>query len=147
MEAGYGWREYRNRAGTSKKPRFCDKICYNGRTIPQSAGALAMFHMNGPPDRINAAPSKPRSMGRAAVTMAMAGLLLAALATSGTAQTLADPSPPAQRSPPRAVAKSRPRPHLKSCSTFGPGFVNVPGTDTCVRISGWSETEGTVRGH
>jgi len=68
-------------------------------------------------------------------------------ASSVCAQTLADPSPPAKRSPPSAVqhnAKAKPAAQVKTCSDYGAGFVNVPGTDTCVRIGGGVTAEGST---
>jgi hypothetical protein len=32
------------------------------------------------------------------------------------------------------------------CSAFGAGFVQVPGTDTCVKIGGYVTIDGTVNG-
>jgi hypothetical protein len=70
------------------------------------------------------------------------------LASPVFAQTLTDPSPPAKSSPPQPGAKSRPSVAAKkSCSVFGPGFVNVPGTDACVRIGGWVEMQAGTSGH
>jgi hypothetical protein len=59
------------------------------------------------------------------------------------AQTLTDPNPPPKwvREP---AAKSRPAMQQKSCKAFGAGFVNVPGTDACVKIGGWVGVEGSA---
>jgi len=80
---------------------------------------------------------------------AIAAMLLFAAPASVTAQTLSDPAPPAKWSPPAKAAKSPQAPHGKSfakaCSAFGPGFVNVPGTDACVKIGGWVTVEGSAR--
>ena len=84
---------------------------------------------------------------------AIAAMLLFAAPASVTAQTLADPAPPAKWSPPAKAAKSPQAAHGKSvgkstakaCSAFGPGFVNVPGTDACVKIGGWVTVEGSAR--
>jgi hypothetical protein len=62
-------------------------------------------------------------------------------------QTLADPSPPAKSSPPQPGTKPLPSAAAKkSCSAFGPGFVNVPGTDACIKIGGWVTVEGGTSG-
>jgi Porin subfamily len=77
-----------------------------------------------------------------------AGVLLAAVpvAFGAVAQTLSDPSPSAKWSPPpRKAAKSPQAAHAKACGAYGPGFVNVPGTDTCVKIGGWVTVEGSAR--
>jgi hypothetical protein len=67
------------------------------------------------------------------------------LSASACAQTLADPNPP-RRSPPAVQpgAKAKPAARIKSCSAYGAGFVNLPGTDACVKIGGWVEVEGST---
>jgi len=85
-----------------------------------------------------------RSILRAAAAMAAMIVPVAVLASGVFAQTLTDPNPPAKWSPPQTVAKSRPTAHQKSCSAYGAGFVNVPGTDTCVKIGGWVTVEGSA---
>jgi hypothetical protein len=76
-----------------------------------------------------------------------AALIAAAVATAGfaRAQTLADPNPPPRRSPPAVQpgTKVKPTARVKSCSAYGAGFVNLPGTDACVKIGGWVEVEGS----
>jgi hypothetical protein len=80
----------------------------------------------------------------AATLMAAAGATL--LAFGVVAQTLTDPNPPAKSPTPKLAAKAHPSAAAKSCSTYGAGFVNVPGTDTCVKIGGWVSVEGSA-GH
>jgi len=36
-----------------------------------------------------------------------------------------------------APRKAKPVQYVKVCSLYGPGWYNIPGTDTCVRIGGW----------
>jgi len=74
-----------------------------------------------------------------------AALFFAMAATGAVAQTLADPAPPTKWSPPSKAAKSPQAAHVKACSAFGPGFINVPGTDACVKIGGWVTVEGSAR--
>ena len=83
---------------------------------------------------------------------AIAAMVLFAAPASVTAQTLTDPAPQAKWSPPSKAAKAPPakaakskRADAKACSAFGPGFVNVPGTDACVKIGGWVTVEGSAR--
>jgi Porin subfamily len=78
----------------------------------------------------------------AAVLAAM--LPMTFLASGVVAQTLTDPNRPAKWSPPQAPAKSRPTAPVKSCSAYGAGFINVPGTDTCIKIGGWVTVEGSA---
>jgi hypothetical protein len=58
------------------------------------------------------------------------------------AQTLVEPKskPKSQAS---GLAKSQPTLRSKSCSTFGAGFVQIPGTDACIKIGGYVAVEGT----
>lgn len=76
------------------------------------------------------------------VAVATAG----SLASSACAQTLTDPNPPAKWAPPAAqpAAKAKPAAPVKTCSAYGAGFVNLPGTDTCVKIGGWVTVEGST---
>jgi hypothetical protein len=72
-------------------------------------------------------------------------IMLCEAASSGAiAQTLIEPNSKPKASQPSGVAKSQPAPRSKSCSTFGAGFVQLPGTDTCVKIGGYVTMEGTV---
>jgi hypothetical protein len=57
------------------------------------------------------------------------------------AQTLIEPNSK-PKSQPSGLAKSQPAPRKKSCSAFGAGFVQIPGTETCVKIGGYVTTEG-----
>lgn len=88
--------------------------------------------------RIRSAPAPAsRYVIAAALLFAMPGI-------GAVAQTLSDPAPPAKWSPPSKAAKSQAA-RAKTCSAFGPGFVNVPGTDACVKIGGWVTVEGSAR--
>jgi len=83
--------------------------------------------------------------GHAARVTIAAALLFAAATCGAAAQTLSGPVPPTKWSPPSKAAKSKEAAQLKACAAFGPGFVNVPGTDACVKIGGWVTVEGTAR--
>jgi hypothetical protein len=82
------------------------------------------------------------SMLRGATAAAM--ILVAVPATSTFAQTLTDPNPPAKWSPPHAAAKSPSAASAKPCNGYGAGFVQVAGTDTCIKIGGWVSVEGSA---
>ena len=80
------------------------------------------------------------------VAIIVIATVLAAVAASGAvAQT--QPSPTAAPNalprsfPPPDVAKTAPVKQGKSCSSYGDGFVNVPGTDTCVKAGGYVRTD------
>ena len=80
------------------------------------------------------------TMFRAAIVLL---ITLSEAASSGvTAQTLVEPKP--KTAQPSAVAKSQPALRKKSCSAFGAGFAQVPGTDTCVKVGGFVTMEGAV---
>jgi hypothetical protein len=79
-------------------------------------------------------------MGRRLTLLNAATIVLAVtLADAACAQTLVDPSSRTAPSPAPPPAKSRASAKVKSCSEYGAGFVNIPGTDACIK------TGGTVR--
>jgi hypothetical protein len=64
--------------------------------------------------------------------------LAAASATGATeAQTLSGPNPKT-RAPTASSQQSKP---MKPCPAYGPGFVQVPGSDLCIKIGGSVEVE------
>jgi len=74
-----------------------------------------------------------------AIPLAMAMLVLTAGLSA--AQTLTDPNSrtaPAERStPPKSPASVR----AHACSAYGAGFIQLPGTDACVKIGGFVRME------
>jgi len=88
----------------------------------------------------------PALLGAIVLTTA-AALLMSLAAADAAAQTLTNPNPPPKWSSPQVGAKSRTTAQTKkSCKEFGAGFVNVPGTDACVKVGGWVTVEGGTRG-
>lgn len=77
---------------------------------------------------------------------AIAAVIAQALAsgTSVHAQTLTNPNPHT-----RATATSTPPENKepKPCPVYGPGFVQIPGTNTCVKIGGSVQVQGASSGH
>jgi hypothetical protein len=61
------------------------------------------------------------------------------------AQTLTGPNAQPKSLPQPVAAKSPSVARIKTCSTFGAGFVQIPGSDTCVKIGGFVTMEGTAR--
>jgi hypothetical protein len=59
------------------------------------------------------------------------------------AQTLTEPNPQTKILSPHA--KSLPTARMKSCGLYGAGFVNVPGTDACIKIGGYMTVEGGTK--
>jgi Porin subfamily len=59
------------------------------------------------------------------------------------AQTIIEPNPKPKLSQPTGSTTPKPGLRTKSCSAFGAGFVQLPGTDTCVKIGGYVTIEGT----
>ena len=86
-----------------------------------------------------------KSEQAAARSIGVAGILILAnaLVPVVRAQTLTDPATHARI--PSSQAKSQPTVRTKSCSAFGAGFVNIPGTDACIKIGGYVTVEGTAR--
>ena len=83
-----------------------------------------------------------RRLAWAGATIA-AAIALQAIADVG-AQTLTQPYPQTKPSAPAIAEKSKPGENVKSCSTFGAGFVKIPGTDACVKIGGSVTLDGTA---
>ena len=77
-----------------------------------------------------------------AATIVMAATLSVTIGAG--AQTLTNPNPPAPSRPPLA-AKPDTRSRVKSCSAYGAGYVNIPGTDACVKVGGSVTVGGSVR--
>jgi hypothetical protein len=71
-----------------------------------------------------------------------------ALSAGASAQTLLEPNPKLEPktkpSQPPGTAKSQSGLRTKSCSAFGAGFVQLPGTDTCVKVGGFVTMESGV---
>jgi hypothetical protein len=93
------------------------------------------------------------------VAIIVIATVLAAVAASGAiAQTPPSPTTAAPKALPRsfqfpAVApetapktapKTAPFKSTKSCSVYGDGFVNVPGTDTCVKTGGYMRSDAAA---
>jgi Porin subfamily len=66
----------------------------------------------------------------------------AVLTASGAlAQTLSDPNRSASSSSPPPASASTTKTYVKSCPQYGAGFVQLPGSDTCVKIGGYVDGE------
>jgi hypothetical protein len=83
------------------------------------------------------------AIGRAAILL-LTIMLSEAASSRVIAQTLLDPNSGPKPSQPSGSAKPQPALRNKFCSSFGPGFVQLPGTDTCVKIGGFISTESAV---
>ncbi len=70
-------------------------------------------------------------------------ILATTIVSALRAQTLTDPNPHAKI--PLPHAKLLPTARMKSCSLFGASFVNVPGSDACIKIGGSVTVEGTAK--
>jgi Porin subfamily len=78
----------------------------------------------------------PRASARLAALVATTVLGVA----SASAQTLTNPDPkPVPSSAPSAKAHAQE--HAKACPAFGAGFVQLPGTDACVKVGGSVTTD------
>jgi len=77
-----------------------------------------------------------------AAPIAMAATLSVTISAGAGAQTLTNPNPPPSRPPP--AVKPDTSAHVKSCGAYGPGYVNIPGTDACVKVGGSVTVGGSV---
>ena len=92
---------------------------------------------------IKNAPSRLilRSIGLVAATI----MVVIAIVSDVRGQTLTDPKFQTKISSPHVTAKSLLPGRMKSCKLYGAGFVNVPGTDACIKIGGYVTVEGTAK--
>jgi Porin subfamily len=81
--------------------------------------------------------------GRAAIVV-LTMTLSQAVSSGVIAQTLMEPNSKLKPSQSSGLAKPQPIRRTKSCSSFGDGFVQIAGTDTCVKIGGFVTIEGAV---
>ncbi len=82
---------------------------------------------------------------RAAVVVAVLPVIALAATTAG-AQTLIAPRAGPSRAA-AATAEPQADKKLKPCPSFGPGFVQVPGTNTCMKVRGSVQVEGGAINH
>ena len=95
--------------------------------------------------RIPAELAAPVMMGAVAI-LAMS-VMIAIMMTGGVAaQTLTAPDAHTNLPPP-PPGNSHERERAKACSNFGAGFVQLPGTDACVKIGGFVTVEGSGHGN
>ena len=74
--------------------------------------------------------------------IAVAATLFVMIGSDADAQTLTKPKPAPSRPPP--AVKLDKSAHVKSCNAYGAGFVNIPGTDACVKVGGSVTVGGSV---
>jgi hypothetical protein len=73
---------------------------------------------------------------RAIAVLALTAALAVVVSPGAMAQTLTQPNPQPKSPPPTVTTKSRPAGHVKICDAYGAGFVNIPGTDACIKVGG-----------
>ena len=76
--------------------------------------------------------------------VAIFGAVIAqALATGASlhAQTLTNPNPPTRTPSTTALPENK---QPKPCPAYGPGFVQIPGSDVCVKIGGSVQVQGST---
>lgn len=74
----------------------------------------------------------PRSIAAAALSFTLVSAAQAQQPDSKKLRPRAKPAPSHQAAKPQPVARPRPSP----CAEFGPGFVRMPGSDSCIRFGG-----------
>ncbi len=84
-------------------------------------------------------------MRRAATLLAIFVMATALHVAAAAAQTLTSPDP--KPAPLPAPGKAPVRERVKTCSAYGAGFVQVPGTDACIKIGGFVRMEAPGSGN
>jgi Porin subfamily len=74
----------------------------------------------------------PRVVAAVAVTLA----LTVPTVSSAVAQTLTNPNPQPRPSPP-SDGKLASAKHQKACTSYGAGFIQIPGSDACIEVGGY----------
>jgi Porin subfamily len=81
---------------------------------------------------------------RPSLFVAVFGAIIAqAIATDAGlhAQTLTNPNPPTRAPSTTALPENK---QPKPCPAYGPGFVQIPGSDVCVKIGGAVQVQGST---
>jgi hypothetical protein len=86
-------------------------------------------------NRTAAAPI--RIAARIVVLIAVGTILAAPAAAQTSSSTTGKPKSQPDLFQTPSAAKTAPVKRMKSCSSYGDGFVYVPGTDTCVKAGGY----------
>jgi hypothetical protein len=70
-------------------------------------------------------------------------IIAQAIATGASlhAQTLTNPNPPTRTRSTTALPENK---QPKPCPAYGPGFVQIPGSDVCVKIGGAVQVQGST---
>jgi len=85
----------------------------------------------------------PRRARVRAVIAVLTITLCEAVTSGAIAQTLIEPNSRPKVQPP-GLARPQPALRTKACTAFGAGFVQLPGTDTCVKIGGFVTIDGGI---
>jgi len=91
---------------------------------------------------IASSSSSRRFHPRALTVFSTATAFAAAMTAAAQAQTLTNPNP----APHAPAASSQQSKAQKSCPIYGPGFVQLPGSDLCVKVGGFVRGE-VAAGH
>jgi hypothetical protein len=94
-------------------------------------------------DRWIAFPSACKIL-RAAAIVAALGMLSITITSRVGAQTLADPTPTTKSSGRGATAPTPAPERATACATYGAGFVQMPGSDACIKLGGYVTMQGGV---
>jgi Porin subfamily len=82
-----------------------------------------------------------RCLNAATIFFATTAATMATMAVV-KAQTLTNPSPKTHA---RAALPQQDKQHIKPCPAFGAGFMQVPGSDLCIKIGGYVQYEAIGR--
>ena len=77
-------------------------------------------------------------------TAAAVALMAVSVTSSVVAQTLTEPSPTTKSSGRGAIAQPPARERATACATYGAGFVQMPGSDACIKLGGYVTMQSGV---
>jgi hypothetical protein len=107
---------------------FLGRDCFSGRKRERPATTSGVNIMVG--DHLR-------------VVAVFAAVIVQAIAAGASlhAQTLTNPNPPTRAPPTTALPENK---QPKPCPAYGPGFVQIPGSDVCVKIGGAVQVQGST---
>jgi hypothetical protein len=92
-------------------------------------------------------PRERKVSWAAAAIMAMSVTTAVMMAGGAAAQTLTTAKPKTDPMPAPGTTESHAGDRSNACGSFGAGFVQLPGTDACVKVGGTVTVEGTSHGN
>jgi hypothetical protein len=116
----------------------------HSRVVARGAGPLRWRNLAPGASDKRAFVRRGAPPARPSLFVAIFGAIIAqALATGASlhAQTLTNPNPPTRTPSTTALPQNK---QPKPCPAYGPGFVQIPGSDVCVKIGGAVQVQGST---